>query len=212
MTSKPEQIRNEKLGASLVKALEARHFEAYYCATKEEAKEKILSLIPATDVVSWGGSMTMEDLGVIEAVKKSNKVIDRDTAKTPEERVKLMHEAFFCDTYLSSTNAITQDGELLNIDGNGNRVAAMIYGPKSVVIACGMNKVCGNLEAAEDRARNVAAPINAQRFNLETPCCKTGKCADCKSTQSICNVFVRTRQSKPEGRIKVVLIGESLGF
>ncbi len=208
----PEQTRNEKLAQCLIKTLTAHGFEAYYCADGITAKERILSLIAKDDVVSWGGCATMEQIGVIDEVRKTHACIDRDTAKTPEERQTLMRNALLCDTFLSGTNAITQNGELYNIDGNGNRVAALIYGPKSVIIACGMNKVVPNAQAAYERARNVAAPINAQRFNLSTPCLKTGECADCGAADSICNVFVRTKRCKPQGRIKVVLIGEALGF
>ena len=208
-----ERIRNEKLGASLIKALSLRHFDAYYCASSSEAAEKILSLIPKTDVVSWGGSMTMEAIGVIERVKKGGwRVIDRSTAQSQEEKIEIMRRALLCDTYLTGANAISEDGEIVNVDGNGNRVAAMTFGPKSVIVACGMNKVVKTAEDAISRARNTAAPVNAQRFDIRTPCKTTGSCADCKSTDSICSYIVRTRLCKPAGRIKVVLIGEALGF
>ena len=210
---KAERIRNEKLGASLIKALSLRHFDAYYCASASEAAEKILSLIPKTDVVSWGGSMTMEALGVIDRVKKGGwRVIDRSTAQSQEEKIEIMRRALLCDTYLTGANAISEDGEIVNVDGNGNRVAAMTFGPKSVIVACGMNKVVKTAEDAISRARNTAAPVNAQRFDIRTPCKTTGSCADCKSTDSICSYIVRTRLCKPAGRIKVVLIGEALGF
>ena len=210
---KAERIRNEKLGAGLIKALSLRHFDAYYCASSSEAAEKILSLIPKTDVVSWGGSMTMEALGVIDRVKKGGwRVIDRSTAQSQEEKIEIMRRALLCDTYLTGANAISEDGEIVNVDGNGNRVAAMTFGPKSVIVACGMNKVVKTAEDAISRARNTAAPINAQRFDIRTPCKTTGSCADCKSTDSICSYNVRTRLCKPAGRIKVVLVGEALGF
>lgn len=208
----PEQIRNDKLGEQVVKALKSRNFDAYYCATKEEATKQILSLIPAEDVVSWGGSKTMEMLGIISSVKNTNKVIDRDTAKTPEEKIEIMRKALLCDTYLCSVNGMSEDGVLINVDGNGNRVAATIYGPKSVIMAVGMNKIVKTEADALSRARNIASPINAQRFEIDTPCQKTGECANCKSTQSICNVIVTTRLCKPAGRIKIVLVGENLGF
>ena len=210
---KAERIRNEKLGAGLIKALALRHFDAYYCASCAEAAEKILSLIPKTDVVSWGGSVTMEALGVIDRVKKDGwRVIDRSTAQSQEEKIEIMRRALLCDTYLTGANAISEDGEIVNVDGNGNRVAAMTFGPKSVIVACGMNKVVKTAEDAISRARNTAAPVNAQRFDIRTPCKTTGSCADCKSTDSICSYIVRTRLCKPAGRIKVVLIGEALGF
>ena len=210
---KAERIRNEKLGAGLIKALSLRHFDAYYCASCAEAAEKILSLIPKTDVVSWGGSVTMEALGVIDRVKKGGwRVIDRSTAQSQEEKIEIMRRALLCDTYLTGANAISEDGEIVNVDGNGNRVAAMTFGPKSVIVACGMNKVVKTAEDATSRARNTAAPVNAQRFDICTPCKTTGSCADCKSTDSICSYIVRTRLCKPAGRIKVVLVGETLGF
>ena len=210
---KAERIRNEKLGAGLIKALSLRHFDAYYCASSSEAAEKILSLIPKTDVVSWGGSMTMEALGVIDRVKKGGwRVIDRSTAQSQGEKIEIMRRALLCDTYLTGANAISEDGEIVNVDGNGNRVAAMTFGPKSVIVACGMNKVVKTAEDAISRARNTAAPVNAQRFDIRTPCKTTGSCADCKSTDSICSYIVRTRLCKPAGRIKVVLVGETLGF
>lgn len=208
----PEQIRNDKVGTQVVKALEARHFEAYYCATKEEAREKILSLIPKSDTVSWGGSATMEALGIIDSVRKSNNVIDRDTAKNPEEKVDLMRKSLLCDTYLCGTNAMSEDGILVNVDGNGNRVAAMTYGPKNVIVAVGVNKIVKTEADAISRARNIAAPINAQRFGLETPCSKTGECGNCKLTQSICCYMVTTRLCRPAKKIKVVIIGEAMGF
>ena len=210
---KAKRIRNEKLGAGLIKALSLRHFDAYYCASSSEAAEKILSLIPKTDVVSWGGSMTMEALGVIDRVKKGGwRVIDRSTAQSQGEKIEIMRRALLCDTYLTGANAISEDGEIVNVDGNGNRVAAMTFGPKSVIVACGMNKVVKTAEDAISRARNTAAPVNAQRFDIRTPCKTTGSCADCKSTDSICSYIVRTRLCKPAGRIKVVLVGEALGF
>lgn len=209
----PEQQRNDKLGEQLIKALKARHFDAYYCSTKQAAAQQIISLIPRKDIVSWGGSMTMEALGIIQQVKMEGwKVIDRDSAQDKEERIQLMRQAFLCDTYLTGTNAITEDGELVNVDGNGNRAAAMMFGPKSVIIACGMNKVVKDIPAALSRARNYAAPVNAQRFDIQTPCKLTGACADCKNAESICTYIVHTRLCKPAGRIKIVLIGENLGF
>ena len=209
----PQECRNEKLGLQLVKSLESRHFEAYYFHTKEEAKKIILSLIPIEHTVAWGGSATMTELGIINYLREAKyNLIDRDNAKTPEEKQELMRQSLLSDTFLSGANAITEDGEIINVDGNGNRVAAITFGPKSVIIACGMNKVVRSVQDAETRARTIAAPINAQRFDLTTPCVTTGRCSDCKNTQSICSVISRIRLSKPTGRIKVVLIGENLGF
>ncbi|ONI41875.1 hypothetical protein AN639_11295 [Candidatus Epulonipiscium fishelsonii] len=208
----PKYKRYDLLGPTVVKALEKRHFEAYYCKTKEEAKEQVLSLIPETDVVSWGGSMTLSAVGIIDAVIKRNPCINRDDATTPEEAAKKLREAFSCDTYLLSSNAISEDGQLYNIDGAGNRVAALSFGPNSVIVVAGMNKVVQTLEDAFSRAKTIAAPINAQRFDLKTPCKSSGNCVDCLSPDSICVSLVNTRMSRPPKRIKVVLIGEEFGF
>ena len=208
-----EVLRNKLLGETLIKKLTKRGFGAYYCATKEEALAKALELIPETDVVAWGGSVSCKEIGLLEAVKKRNPVIDREIAETPEEKQELMRNALLCDTFLMSSNAISKDGQLVNIDGNGNRVAAMIFGPKQVIMICGMNKVVGTLEAALDRARSVAGTINASRFaGLDTPCAKLGVCADCAKPESICSQVVISRTCRVPGRIKVVLVGESLGF
>lgn len=208
----PLEKRFDKLGPRVVEALRRRHFDAYYCPTGEEAAQKALSLIPAGDTVAWGGSATLAQLGIIEKVKQTNPVIDRADAATPEEGQELMRKALLCDTYLMSSNAISEDGQLYNIDGNGNRVAALIYGPKSVIVVAGMNKVTKTIEDAEARARFIAAPINAQRFQHQNPCLNTGTCADCLSPTSICASMVRTRMCRPTGKIKVILVGEELGF
>lgn len=211
--NKPKEIRYDLLGAKVVENLQKRHFDAYYCQTKEDALKKAIELIPENDVVSWGGSVSIDEIGLLNYVKENRKVIDRDSAKSPEERASLMRQALLCDTFLMSTNAMTEDGVLVNIDGNGNRVAALCYGPKSVVMIVGVNKVCKTLDDAISRARNIAAPINIQRFNdLKTPCYLKGACANCKSTESICNQVVITRMSRPVSKIKIVVVGEDLGF
>ena len=208
-----EVLRNKLLGETLVKNLTKRGMGAYYCATKEEALAKDLELIPETDVVSWGGSVSVKDIGLLAAIKRRNPVIDRDLADTPEEKMELMRNALLCDTFLMSSNAISKDGQLVNIDGNGNRVAALVFGPKQVVVVAGVNKVVGSLEAAMDRARNVAAPINAFRFpGLPTPCAKLGICAECASSTSICSQVLITRTCRVPERIKVIIVGENLGF
>ena len=209
----PKEVRYDLLGAKVLENLQKRHFDAYYCETKEDALKKAIELIPKEDVVSWGGSVSIDEIGLLDYVKKNYKVIDRDTAKSPEERVDLMRQSLLSDTFLMSTNAMTEDGVLVNIDGNGNRVAALCYGPKSVVMIVGINKVCKTLDDAVSRARNIAAPINIQRFkDLKTPCYLKGSCANCKSTESICNQVVITRMSRPVSKIKIVLVGEELGF
>jgi len=210
----PMEQRYDKLGPKVVKALQSRFFEAWYFSDTAEAVEKVFSLIPKTDVVSWGGSLTTTGLGLTTmAAEKGHKVIDRDKAASPEERWELMRQALLCDTYLTGTNALTEDGQLINIDGNGNRVAAMTFGPKQVIVVAGMNKVVQTIMQAYDRARTIAAPANMQRFpGLKTPCNETGACADCLSGDTICSYIVRTRVCKPKGRIKVILIGKDLGL
>lgn len=204
----------DKSGPKVVEALKKRYFDAYYVSTKEEALAKVLEIIPKEHVVSWGGTMSMAEVGVQKKLAEEGyKVIDRDTAKTPEERVQLMRSSLTCDTFLMSSNAITQDGQLYNIDGAGNRMAALCYGPKSVVIVAGMNKVVKDMDAAISRVRNLAAPANNQRFpNSKTPCSITAECADCLSPDCICAQMVQTRVCKPAGRIKVILVGEDLGL
>lgn len=206
-------IRNRKAGEKLCEKLQSRGFAAYYCASREEALQKALELIPAGSVVSWGGCHSAEEIGLLEAVRQGQyQVLDRNTAKTPEERVAIMKQALTCDVFLTGTNAITEDGELVNVDGNGNRVAAMTYGPDSVIVIAGMNKLTKTVMDAANRARTVAAPINAQRFDLQTPCKVDGMCHDCNVPDSICTYVVRTRRCKPAGRIKVILVGEELGY
>lgn len=203
----------EKRGALMVKNLKSHHFDAYYCANKEEALAKALELIPEGVTVGWGGAQSAEDIGLLEAIRKGPyQAIDRDTAKSPAERVALMKKALLSDVFIVGANALSLDGQMVNIDGNGNRVAAIVYGPDSVIVIAGMNKVVATLEDAIQRTRTIAAPMNKQRFNLETPCEVTGACADCKSENCICNQLLITRNSKPAGRIKVILVGEELGF
>ena len=210
----PKEMYYEKRGRILVKNLESRHFEAYYCANKEEALHKVLELIPTEDVVSWGGTLTVDELGIKGLLaQREQKVLDRDTAKDMAERMAIMRAGLTCDTFLTSSNAITQDGELFNIDGNGNRVAAMCFGPKSVVIVAGMNKVVKDMDEAYAQVRNYTAPAVVQRFpTAKTPCNANGLCADCKTPDSCCCYMVETRLCRPAGKIKVVLVGEDLGL
>lgn len=203
----------ELKGPKVADALKKRGFEAWYVSDKAAAIAKILEIIPGNHSVSWGGCMTMEQLGLKEKlVSAGYSLIDRDTAGSPDEREALMHKALNCGSFIMSSNAITEDGQLFNIDGKGNRVAALCYGPENVIVIAGMNKVVQNMDAAYSRVRGYAAPANAQRFELDTPCKKIGCCADCLSATTICAQFVTTRVCKPAGRIKVVLIGEELGI
>ncbi len=204
------------LSETLIAKLNARGMDAVYYETAAEAKEAILSEIPAGSAVTWGGTMTIEEMGLGEAIRNSKDLnfIDRNTASTPEERRKLYAEQTMADYFLMSANAISMDGQLVNIDGNGNRVACLIIGPSHVFVICGMNKVAPDLSSAIKRARNIASPINNVRLNRGNPCTKTGKCEDCLSPNSICNQIVITRRNSggPKGRIKVILIGETLGY
>lgn len=205
--------RYDLLGPLVAEACRRRNFEAYYCSEKEEVLPLLMSLIPKDHTVAWGGSETLAELGVMDEIKNGYAVIDRDTAKSPEERMEMMRRALLSDTFLTSANAVSEEGTLVNVDGNGNRVAAMMFGPKSVIAVIGMNKVVRDTEAAIQRARTLAAPMNVQRFDaLNTPCKETGICADCKSPDCICSYVTVTRMSRPKGRIKLIFVGENLGF
>lgn len=203
----------EKRAQALIKNLKSRHFDAYYCATKPEALAKALELMPEGSTVGWGGVMSAHEIGLVDALNSGNyNAIDRDRCATPEERDQAMRDSHFADFFLTSANGLSLTGEMVNIDGFGNRVAAIICGPKNVLVIAGMNKVCDTLEDAVRRARTVAAPMNQQRFNSPNPCGVTGTCADCKTETCICNHIVITRHCRPVGRIKFILVGEELGF
>lgn len=209
----PQETRNERLAATLIRHLKQRHYEAYYCHDTNELLEKVKSLIPEDSTITWGGSDSIRSTGVTTMLKDGNyRVFDRDEATTDDERVAIYRKAFECDYYLASANAISEDGVIVNIDGNGNRVAAITWGPKHVVFVVGLNKVCQDVDAAIKRARSVAAPVNMSRFNLDTPCSKDGTCHDCKSPDSICNYVSIQRMSHPAGRHIVLLVGEDLGY
>ena len=209
----PMELYYEKRGNILVKNLRSRHFDAYYCATAEEALAKAMELIPQGASVGWGGAMSAQQIGLIDAVRAGNyHTIDQETCRSPQEREQAMRDCFGADVFLTGANALSLSGEMVNIDGIGNRVGAIIYGPKEVLVIAGMNKVADTLEQAVVRARTVAAPRNQQRFLRETPCTVTGTCADCKSADCICNQIVITRHCRPAGRIKFILVGEELGL
>lgn len=203
----------EKRANILVKNLKSRHFDAYYCPTKKDALTKALELIPEGASVGWGGVMSAHQIGLVEALNAGNyRAIDRDKCATPEEKLQAAKDSMFADVFLTGANALSLDGEMVNIDGTGNRVAAIVYGPKEVLVIAGMNKVTDTLEDAITRARTVAAPLNQQRFQLNNPCTVTGTCADCKSETCICNQILITRHCRPVGRIKFILVGEDLGL
>lgn len=205
--------RNQMLGEKVVKALHSRNIEAFYAESKEEALTKALELIPEGSKVAWGGSMSIAEIGLKQAICEGNyNEINRDLAKNAEEKRAMELATYDADYFLTSANAISEDGVIVNIDGNSNRVSAIAYGPKHVLMIIGMNKVVKDAENALSRARNEAAPINAQRFNIETPCKKAGACFDCLSPQSICCQFLITRRSMHAGRMKVILVNDDLGF
>ena len=202
--------RNELLARTVIKGLESRNMNGYYASSREEALRIALELIPEGSSVTMGGAMSAHEVGLVDALKNGNyHFIDRDAY---EDKRAAMLAAYDADVFLSSANAITSDGVMVNIDGNSNRVSAIAQGPKKVVFIVGMNKVCGDVDGAIKRARNVAAPINAQRFGLSTPCSKTGACMNCKSPDTICCQILITRYSRHTDRIHVILVNDNLGF
>ena len=202
--------RNDLLAQTVIKGLKSRNMTGYYAASKEEALRIALNLIPEGSAVTMGGAMSAHEIGLVDALKNGNyNFIDRDAYA---DKRAAMLAAYDADVFLSSANAITSDGVMVNIDGNSNRVSAIAQGPKKVVFIVGMNKVCGDIDGAIKRARNVAAPINAQRFGLSTPCSKTGACMNCKSQDTICCQILITRYSRHAGRIHVILVNDCLGF
>ena len=209
----PQKLRNQRLAERLIKQLQRRHITAYYCPTAAEAVQQVSSLIADGSSVTWGGSMTIRDIGIPQALRDRGtlEVLDRDLVTDRDEVVHIYEHAFTADVYLSSANAISEDGVIVNIDGNGNRVAAITWGPKQVIFIIGLNKVAQTVEAALQRARSTAAPVNAARFDIQTPCQLDGVCHNCNSPESICN-HVHFLRNSPRGRHTVVLVGESLGY
>ena len=201
--------RNEILAQTVIKGLESRNMSGYYAADKEEAVKKALEVIGKGSTVAMGGCQSAHEIGLIQALEEGDyNYIDRSNM-TPRESLMAAYDA---DVFLSSANAMTNDGIMVNIDGNSNRVSCIAQGPKKVVFIVGMNKICSDLDEAIKRARNVAAPANAQRFDVKTPCKVTGKWADCKSPDTICCQFLITRYSRHEGRIHVILVNDTLGY
>ena len=198
----------------MIKNLNRRNMEAFYCPTGNEAVKVVSQLIADGSTVTWGGTDTVRALGIPQALKKRGtlNVLDRDTAETPEEKEAMYLKAFTADVYLTSANAISEDGIIVNIDGNGNRVAAITWGPKKVIFVIGLNKVAQTVEDALARARSTASPINAQRFDIKTPCRTDGRCHNCNSPESICSYVHFLRNSRNKGRHVVVLVGEDLGY
>ena len=202
--------RNELLAQKVIKGLQSRNMSAEYARSREEALRKALEQIPEGSTIAMGGAMSAHEIGLVDALRNGPyHFIDRDAMA---DKRAAMLAAYDADVFLSSANAITEDGILVNIDGNSNRVSAIAQGPRKVLFIIGMNKVCDDVDGAMKRARSVAAPTNAQRFGLSTPCAKTGSCMDCKSPDTICCQFLITRFSRHPGRIHVILVNDSLGF
>ncbi len=202
--------RNALLAEKVIKGLESRNMTGWYAADRAAAVKLALDLIPEGGTVTMGGALSAREIGLVDAVQAGPYTfIDRDAIA---DKRAAMLAAYDADVFLSGANAITEDGVMVNIDGNANRVSAIAQGPKKVIFIVGMNKVCPDLDAAMKRARNVAAPINAQRFGLSTPCAKTGACMDCKSPDTICCQFLITRYSRHKDRIHVILVNDTLGF
>ena len=210
---RPQELRNERLAQTLIKNLKRRHIEGFYCPTAEEAVKKVSELIADGSSVTWGGTMTVRDLGIPDELRSRGtlEVLDRDLAETAEEKQAIYLKAFTADVYLTSANAISEDGVIVNIDGNGNRVAAITWGPKKVIFVIGLNKVAQTVEAALARVRSTASPTNAARFDVNTPCQTDGVCHNCNSTDCICN-YVHFLRNSPNGRHQVVLVGENYGY
>ena len=209
----PVEMRNELLAKKVIENLKRRRMEGYFCKTKEEAMAKAIELIPEGSSISWGGSVTIRDMGLTEYLKNGNyEAYDRDIV-SPEEQQEIYRKTFSMDTYLTSANAISEDGIIVNIDGMSNRVAAIAFGPKQVIMIVGMNKIAKDVDAAVKRARGTAAPINAQRFPAKNmPCRFDGVCHNCKHPNRICCSTVITNFNRIKGRIKVIIVNEDLGM
>lgn len=229
--SRPERaVYNEHRAARIIQNLQKRLMNGLYAATAADARDAILALIPPGAVVARGDSLTLAQLGVPAAIRErgQNELIDpfeedKDGNWPPSDlRDKMLLDTFSADVFIAGTNAITMDGKLVNVDGSGNRVAAMVYGPKKVILAVGVNKIVDNAEEGRQRVREIAAPLNTQRHLLhhhdkpmaDLPCVKTGVCADCKLPYRICNytVTIEGAMAFHEGRITVVIVGEDLGL
>ncbi|MCD8340694.1 MAG: lactate utilization protein [Clostridiales bacterium] len=209
----PREQHNILTAAAVLAQLERHGMTGAYATNAAEALAQMRAFLQPGKTVSFGGSMTLEEIGFFPAAEASGcTLIDRRTAQSEEERQQIYQRAFGADVFFMSANAVTLDGKLVNVDGNGNRLAMLLFGPKRVVVVAGMNKVCRDEAAAIERIRQVAAPINALRLGRETPCAVTGRCGDCHSPDCICAQTVITRHCKPEGRIHVILVGEPLGY
>lgn len=194
--------------------LRLNKMKPYFAENSEQARDIVRGLIEKDKLITSGGSVTLKESGIIEMLTNefTGAYLDRSAGKDREAVEEIMRKAFVSDTFLSSSNAITEDGELYNVDGNGNRVSAMIYGPKQVIIVAGVNKIVKNLDEAKKRVENCAAPKNTVRLEKVTPCAKTGKCGHCHSDDRICCSYVTLGQQRVADRIKVIIINEELGY
>ncbi len=192
--------------------LEKNNFATYRAKSREEIIDIVSSLVPSGAEVGFGGSVSLYESGVIDYLRSREDISLLDRDQNPEKAGELMKKALTCDVYFASSNAVTENGELFNVDGRGSRVAPMIFGPESVVLVVGANKIVPDLAAAEMRVKKIAAPANTMRLSCETPCRYTGECADCKSPARICCDFVTMKMQRVKGRIKVIIVDESLGF
>lgn len=210
----PLEKRNALLADKLIKNFKHRNITAHYCPTATQAVELICNMIADGSTVTWGGSMTIRDMGLTHALhsRTALNLIDRDQATSPDEVRQMYLKSFEADYYLTGANAVSQDGVIVNIDGNGNRVAAITWGPRKVIHVVGMNKVAQTVDAALARARGTAATINAARLGTETPCNTDGCCHNCNSPASICSYVHFLRNSRFGDRHIVVLVGEDLGY
>lgn len=204
----------EKQVERTIKNINSRNMEGYYIKNREQLFQKLKDLITEGSIVGVGDSMTLFETGVIDFLRsgKFNFLDKYEEGLGSDDKRELYIKNFSADTFICSTNAITENGELYNIDGNGSRVAPMIYGPKQVILVTGINKIVKNLDEAEIRVRQYAAPIDAKRLNRDTPCTKLGYCVDCKNPNRICNDFVVIRGQFIKGRIKILIVGEMLGY
>lgn len=209
----PKKVYYENLADSIIEKFNKRGIEGYYCENAEDALLTAKRFLTPGCSISWGGSQTLVEIGLLDELKASDYIIyNRELAKTPEERSAMYSKIVTSDYFFMSSNAITLDGQLVNIDGAGNRVACLITGPKNVIVIAGMNKIVTDVTTGMERVRNMAAPPNCNRLNSKTPCAELGRCANCLVDDCICCEIVITRKSRIPGRIKVILVGEELGY
>lgn len=204
----------DTLGQKVVEALKKNNFKAEYAGTKEEARNKVLELVESSTSIGIGGSMTTIEAGLLDEFVKSGKIILDHAAAglSPEEKLEIRRRQLTCDCFICSTNAVTLDGKLINVDGTGNRVSAMIFGPKKVVIVAGINKIAKDVDAAIERIELYAAPMNNKRLNIPNPCATTGICMDCSGSTRICNITTIIKKKPSQSDIHIIIVGEELGY